>query len=137
MGNDAGGMLLAVSPFAADFSALQQIFRDSPWRLERCLTRGEACERLERRPVPVVMCEQELPDGSWREVLEHTKDQPSPSSLIVTSRLADERLWSEVLHLGGYDVLSKPFRQSEVFRVATLAYFYWKNRRMMRAAGRH
>jgi DNA-binding response OmpR family regulator len=39
----------------------------------------------------------------------------------VTSRLADERLWAEVLSLGGYDVLMKPFDVSEVYRVIRLA----------------
>ncbi len=29
--------------------------------------------------------------------------------LIVTDRLANEALWSEVLNLGGYDVVAKPF----------------------------
>jgi DNA-binding response OmpR family regulator len=34
--------------------------------------------------------------------------------LIVCSRLADERLWAEVLNLGGYDVLAIPFHAGEV-----------------------
>jgi len=41
----------------------------------------------------------------------------APPLLIVASRLADERLWAEVLNLGGYDVLLKPFEPAELRRV--------------------
>jgi len=43
-----------------------------------------------------------------------------PPLLIVTSRLADERLWAEVLNLGAHDVLAKPFNAEEVVRVLDL-----------------
>jgi DNA-binding response OmpR family regulator len=35
--------------------------------------------------------------------------------------LADEYLWAEVLNLGGYDLLAKPFRDPEVKRVLAAA----------------
>ena len=38
-------------------------------------------------------------------------------NLVVTSRLADDRLWAEVLNLGGWDVLSTPFEAAELIRV--------------------
>ncbi len=44
----------------------------------------------------------------------------------MTDRLADERLWSEVLNLGGYDVLLKPFEPGEVLRVVNSAWTCWK-----------
>ena len=70
--------------------------------------------RLRRDLVSAVLCEQALPDGTWRDILEfisHTNEQPP---LIVTSMLADDHLWAEVLNLGGYDVLVKPFHEQEV-----------------------
>jgi hypothetical protein len=47
----------------------------------------------------------------------------------VFSRLADEYLWAEVLQLGGYDVLLKPFEEEEVARVALAAWLSWKRER--------
>ncbi len=41
--------------------------------------------------------------------------------LIVSSCLADDRLWVEVLDLGGYDLLMKPFTPVEVMRVVEMA----------------
>ena len=46
--------------------------------------------------------------------------------LVVTSRLADDYLWSEVLNLGGWDVLAKPFRQQEVLYVLDSACAFTK-----------
>jgi hypothetical protein len=46
--------------------------------------------------------------------------------VIVSSRLADERLWAEVLNLGGYDVLGMPFEPEKVLRVADSAWRAWK-----------
>jgi DNA-binding response OmpR family regulator len=47
--------------------------------------------------------------------------------LIVTSRSADDALWAEVLNLGGYNVLAKPFDSREVFHVVANAWLHWKN----------
>jgi FixJ family two-component response regulator len=45
----------------------------------------------------------------------------TPPPLIVTSRHADNRLWGEVLNLGGFDVLAKPLDEDEVRRVVESA----------------
>jgi hypothetical protein len=51
--------------------------------------------------------------------------QARPPNLIVSSRLADDRLWAEVLNLGGYDVLARPFNRVEVIRVVQAAWRAW------------
>jgi DNA-binding NtrC family response regulator len=57
--------------------------------------------------------------------------------LIVTSRLADDRLWAEALNLGAYDVIAKPFDASEVVRIAGLACAHWNQRESGQAAVMH
>jgi DNA-binding response OmpR family regulator len=47
---------------------------------------------------------------------------------IVTSRLADERLWVEALNVGAYDVLVKPFHVAELKRVLESAWSEWRDR---------
>jgi DNA-binding response OmpR family regulator len=61
-------------------------------------------------------------------MLDHAGCLPNPPLLIVTSRLADERLWAEALNLGAYDVLAKPFDKREVIRTVTAAWLHWANR---------
>jgi DNA-binding response OmpR family regulator len=63
-------------------------------------------------------------------MLEHISRLPDAPLLIVTSRLADERLWAEALNLGAYDVLAKPFDTAEVVRVVSLAWQHWHTRRI-------
>jgi DNA-binding NtrC family response regulator len=105
--------ILLVSPARDDHDALRRILHDL------CLVRSagtcrEAAAFLCRDRVPVIFCECDLPDGTWRDILSYTAELTDPPALIVTSRLADERLWAEVLNIGGYDVLAKPFREQEV-----------------------
>ena len=65
--------------------------------------------------VCAVICEEKLPDGTWRDLLSRIEQMPSSRPLlVVASRLADADLWGHVLSLGGYDVLAKPFREPEV-----------------------
>ena len=76
--------------------------------------------------VAVVVSESELSDGTWKDVLADLKSVPNPPRLIVTSDLADESLWAEVLNYGAYDVLAKPFHRSEILRIISLAWRDWK-----------
>jgi DNA-binding response OmpR family regulator len=82
----------------------------------------------------VVVSEGELPDGTWRCVLSNTDSDGRMVPLLVVSRKADERLWAEVLNLGGFDVLLKPFDAGEVSRVLQMAIRYWDNLRGQLAA---
>jgi hypothetical protein len=45
--------------------------------------------------------------------------------VVVTSRLADKRLWAEALNLGCYDVLPQPFDSGELFRVLSQTWRNW------------
>lgn len=76
--------------------------------------------------IPVVICDRNLPDGSWRNLLEMSHDTRGPSRIIVSSRDADEDLWAEVLQSGAYDLLPLPWEASEVRRVIALAWRSWQ-----------
>ncbi|HUA60473.1 MAG TPA: hypothetical protein VML19_17050 [Verrucomicrobiae bacterium] len=54
--------------------------------------------------------------GTRIEMLHYVQSRPNPPLLIVTSRLADDRLWAEALNLGAWDVVGKPLVASEVVR---------------------
>jgi DNA-binding response OmpR family regulator len=69
----------------------------------------------------VVVCDQTLADGDWRDLLSDLQNVQLMPPLIVSSRLVDGRLWAEVFNLGGYDLLTKPFAATEVRRVVKLA----------------
>ncbi len=68
-------------------------------------------------PVKVVITEVSLVDGNWCDVFRYLVDNDIHASVVVSSRLADERLWSEVLWRGAYDVLVEPYETEEVRRI--------------------
>jgi DNA-binding response OmpR family regulator len=120
--------VLLISPFDEDHQHLRDILKHSNWQQYDARTQKESFELLRDNVTPVVISESELPDGSWREVLSQLGRMPCPPLLVVTSRMADDRLWSEVLNLGGYNVLAKPLDMAEVFHVVGLAWLSWKGR---------
>ena len=113
----AGRRVLSVSPAADDHAFLNNVLEPSSWELYRAGNCQDAIERLRANPVSVVFCESVLEDGTWKDILCEIQETANAPVLVVTSRLADAFLWSEVLNLGGYDVLAKPFSQREVHHV--------------------
>lgn len=113
---------LLVSPLSEDHQALTQIFLKQDWKLHRTRTLGSALALLRNQPLPVVITERDLPLGDWKDLLVAIQQLPHSPLLVVTSRLADEYLWAEVLNLGGHDVVAKPFREAEVHWVLESAW---------------
>jgi len=117
--------VLAVSAFESDHIALRHIFGHTAWDLKNASNLCDATAILLEQAAPVVVCDENLPDGSWKDLLPLTGDDSDSCRLIVMSDLADERLWAEVLNLGAYDVLAKPLRSKEVFASVGQAWRHW------------
>jgi DNA-binding response OmpR family regulator len=113
--------VLSVSKDPQDHSTLRRILSGLPWLVSVAANCRQAVRQLSREKVSVIFCESLLEDGTWKSVLGHIRGNAHPPLLIVTSRVADEHLWAEVLNLGGYDVLAKPFNPEEVRHVCTTA----------------
>jgi DNA-binding NtrC family response regulator len=127
--------ILSVSPARTDHLALRQILRDPSWQISAAEGCVEAMARLTWDRINIVVCESKLPDGSWRDLLRSLDENAEPLILIVTSALADDHLWAEVLNLGGFDVLSKPFQAEEVRRVLANARARFARPLFARASG--
>jgi DNA-binding response OmpR family regulator len=77
----------------------------------------EALQLLKESGIPVIVCDTNLRDGTWRDILNSARN----ATLVVSSRCPDERLWAEVLNLGGFDVITKPFDKRELDHVLQTA----------------
>ena len=128
--------LLLIGAVEDDDDRGGSIFSQSSWQARRANSCRQALPLIRRDSHPVIVSERDLPDGDWKDILELTSVQKEPPIVIVTSRLADDYLWAEVLNLGGYDVLAKPFDRNEVHRTISLAWQHWKNRCEMLHNGR-
>ena len=78
----------------------------------------EAQQKLQgKTSYDLLVADEQLPDGSWRDLLEFLLVSKTPCEMIVCSRCGDEQLWAEVLQCGAYDLLVEPFERQEVHRI--------------------
>jgi DNA-binding response OmpR family regulator len=117
---DQGCGILIISAVPEDHVELHRIL-DGPLKIVDAATYTQGIRNLGWGRFAVVICESRLPDGSWKDVLSHGSELIVPPVLIVTSCDADSQLRAEVEDLGGFHVLSKPFRPNEVFNVVAAA----------------
>jgi len=126
--------ILLIGPLDSHGCTLRNILTPPQWEIREAATYGEAVGFLNNGGIGVAMCDTEMQDGNWRVLLADLQSRANPPNLIVFSRLADERLWAEVLNLGGYDVLVQPFERGEVLRVARMAWMAWRQKCKHRTA---
>lgn len=121
--------VLHVCPVEDDQRSLEKIFRHTNWQLQQARSLASAAVFLKQVPVAVILSECDLNPGHWKDLLREIATLPAPPQLIVTSRLADDALWGEVLNLGAYDLLAKPFEFSEVVHAISLAWWHWDSQK--------
>jgi DNA-binding response OmpR family regulator len=125
---------LLVGEYKGDRLLVHQVFHKLGWRLFEARDRRKAMECLDQNPVHVVIAESDVPNWNWKRVLHDLRRRAKPPQLVVTSRQADESLWSEVLNVGGYDVMAQPLDSNEVERVIASAHRHFDYRPMTAGA---
>lgn len=113
---------LSISASEGDHAALRRLSCDMGYELATANCCSAGLVRLAQRSPSIVVCDAALPDGGWKDILKSVKDSSAEPLLIVTSRMADESLWAEVLNFGGFDVIPQPFEPQEVRHVLESAY---------------
>jgi len=117
--------VLSISWADHDHTCLQHILDHSSWRLFPAGSIIGAVEIVQQHHIPVVVTCDQLPDGTWKELLRQLHGLPEPPEVIVTTANADDSFWLDALWSGAYDVIPKPLSKSEVFRVVSLAWRQW------------
>ncbi len=114
--------ILIVSPQIDDYLSVRQILRNECWDINHASNLDEAASYYKDLNLSVIICERDLPDGGWKDLLNSVRELPAAPSFLVVSRHADENLWADVLNFGGYDVLPKPFERREMVRIVSMAW---------------
>jgi DNA-binding NtrC family response regulator len=86
-----------------------------------CGSRESAIELLKRHPFPIVFCDDQLPDGTFRTVMEGAERREVPIQFIVTSRKDDWDLCLDALNAGAFDYIALPALPGEVERILSAA----------------
>jgi len=113
--------VLAVAP-AERVAELERIVAHTRWRMHVVHNVREAIEAVKSLCASVVLCEHRLPDGTWLDVM-HAAQQTEPRpEVIVISPSGDLKLWEEVLHCGGYDLLTTPLEPRVIYETVPMAW---------------
>ena len=124
--------ILSVSRFEEDHIALEQIFGAAGTtlypncraRIVRCSDPSNVLSAIGGTRVPVVICDTD----HWEETARKLRGIPEAASVILSTGSADDGRGGDAVKRGVYDVLAKPFRDSEVLRVINMAWLLWQNR---------
>lgn len=115
--------VLAMIPDDEDRRSLDQILTRSVWKMRPASTLEQGQAALESGDIGVIVTDPDLPDGCcWIDIANAAHRVAFPPNVIVTSALGDDRLWAEVLNLGGFDLLLKPFHPREVLHSVSMAW---------------
>ena len=108
--------ILFVSGHPDDARRLSRMLHSLPLAVDHVETLHQAYAQLQREDYAVILTEASLPDGKWLDALNLARQFPS-LEVIVTDQQADASLWSKILNLGAYDLLTQPFYEPEVRRI--------------------
>lgn len=77
----------------------------------------EARAVLARQPVLLAICEADLTDGTFRDLLRAVQDSKARIPVVVASRLDDTDAYLEAMGSGAFDFIARPYLRSEVERI--------------------
>ena len=134
--------ILSVSRFEEDHLALERIFCDAEAtlypalrvRIARCSEAAGALTILHSTRMPLVVYDIDERPDRWKQTAREFQGLSAAPCLILSSRIADDRLCVEAAKHGVYEVLAKPFLDTEVLRIIKMAWLHWQHRYGLPAA---
>ena len=79
-----------------------------------CVTVADSRAALSRYPICVVVCEDKLVDGNYRDLVEAVERTRSDAPVIVVSPLADWTDYLNAVRSGAFDCVRLPPRRTEL-----------------------
>jgi DNA-binding NtrC family response regulator len=79
-----------------------------------CSTQTQAEEVLSRQAVDLVFCDEQLPDGSYGELINSNHWDHRIPRVVVTTRTGEWDLYFEAVTKGAFDVIRSPWYAADV-----------------------
>lgn len=117
--------VLVVSANEEDHALFEVFLSSVGYILYHASTLAEAITILGQSPVPVIVTERTLPDGSWIGVRVSSGSPCNPPLVIVFSDPGDATFWAQAFNLGAFDVLYRPRAETIVAGAVNLANLRW------------
>ncbi len=96
--------LLAITRGADEQASLTRIAADQRWTLSIAESAEAAIALLGGEPLPLVICDRDLPGEDWRETVARIAARRDVLCVVLASSVVDDYLWDEVIKQRGYDV---------------------------------
>lgn len=110
--------VLVVTSKEEDSRKVDALLGNGKFRMMHAHSPEEASRLMRTGQVAVVISKAVIDhDSSWRDILAKCRLHRHPPKLIVVTPMADEKLWLDVLEMGGFDLfddghLDRHFRSS-------------------------
>jgi DNA-binding NarL/FixJ family response regulator len=115
--------ILVLSVSLEDRIALERVGRMHEWELRFANTQ-EGFRLLSQSAFEVVLLDRNQYGNPWREVLESLAAIAPRSCVLLISPVNDDYLWREVLHRGGYDILTHPLQEGAIAQTIRAAALF-------------
>lgn len=123
--------VILASGCSRDHTDLGLCLRGFAWSLFSAHDVQSALILLRTVRQPILICSDELENGTWQELLDSAASLHVPPIFILARSALDSESWAEALHLGAYDVVARPFQVEEVLHVVRTAYLCSRRRTSM------
>ena len=110
--------VVIASPMTRDREYLRHIVEQCGMRPIEATTYRDALTAVGNCGAVAILCDESLP---WRDIVGHLAEGCDAPRVIVIAAEVGARLFAEVLNVGGFDVLTKPFSEADVARVHSSA----------------
>jgi DNA-binding NtrC family response regulator len=120
--------ILLTSAHKEDGQNLRTILDGTVWSVTESGDHSEALRRLKEKEVSIVLCDRNWGDTPWQQTMQDLIAARRGACVILLSNVADQYLWDEVVRLGGFDVLTRPFQREQVTSLLMFAYTHWKTK---------
>ena len=115
--------VMIVTPDPKVHAHLEKLFVRFGWSVAPLSSRAAAVDFATDNFAAVALCEEELPDGTWQDVARAFNARPYSPHLIVLSE--DKSILREVMQTGGFDILTRPYDDTEVLWAVASAWHSW------------
>jgi DNA-binding NtrC family response regulator len=114
--------VFVVSPERTVINAVASALAGRPLFITGVQSYRDAMYVLAKKHIDVLLCDENLPDGSWKDLLGQIAMMAEPPPrLVVVAATTDRAVCAEAINLGCHDVLAKPVDETEIMKVVLRA----------------
>lgn len=121
--------IILISPYEIDKWVLEHAL-SRKWNVLHVHTCEETLALMTHILVPVVICDDAINGGHWKEAFRTIFASAHPAPVILATERYDWRLWIDTIDNGGFELLPRPFVDAEEKLYS--AVLHWKEGRIRR-----